>query len=66
LGYLLPVVDAEETSGVKVVGCGVEQSLALKAEYIFGQVVNKVAGAKNRLVAAKDIIRGRNKRKVAL
>jgi len=40
------------------VGGRVEQALALKAEYVFGQVVDEIVGAEDGLVAAKDVVRG--------
>src|ERR1039458_9366126 len=66
LGDLLPVVYADEAGGGQVVGGGVEDSLTFKAEEVFGQVVNEVVGAEDGLVAAEDVMRGRDEGKVAL
>src|ERR1019366_8400290 len=45
LGDLRPVVDPDEAGGLEVVGGGVEDALAFKAEEVFGQVVDEVVGA---------------------
>src|ERR1039457_3217409 len=66
LGNLLPVIDADEAGGGEVVGGGVEDALAFKAEEVFGQVVDEVVGAEDGLVAAEDVMRGRDEGKVAL
>jgi hypothetical protein len=65
-GYFFPVVDAEEAGGGEVVGGGVEEALALEAEEVFGQVVDEIVGAQDRLVAAEDVVGGRDEGEVAL
>src|ERR1039458_7422524 len=46
--------------------CGVEQSLAFEASEIPRLVVDEVVGAENSLVAAEDVMRGRDEGKVTL
>src|ERR1035437_1371464 len=64
--HFLPVVDASEPGGGEVVGGGVEQALAFKAEQVAGQIVDEVVGAQNALVAAEDVVRGRDEGEMAL
>jgi len=66
LGNLFPVIDADEASCSEVMRSGIENALALEAEEILGQVVDEIVGAKDGLVAAEDVVRGRDERKVSL
>ena len=63
---MLPVIHADEAGGRQIVGRGIEQALALKAEEIAGQVIDEVVGAEDGLVAAEDVVGGRNEGEVAL
>jgi hypothetical protein len=53
LGDLFPIIDADEAVGGQTAGGGIEQALTLKAEEVFGQVVDEVDGAEDGFVAAK-------------
>src|SRR5271166_1163170 len=66
LGYFEPVVHADEAGGHEVVRCGIEQALPLEALQVSGLIVDEEVGAKDRLVAAEDVVRGRDEGKVAL
>src|SRR5579864_631839 len=65
-GYVGPVVDASEADGGDVVRRGVEEAAAFKALEVAGQVVDEILGAENGLVAAEDVVGGRDEQEVAL
>ena len=65
-GNLLPVVDADEAGDGEVVRCGVEQALAFKVQQVAGLVVDEEVGAEDGLVAAEDVVSGRDEGEVAL
>ena len=66
LGDFFPVIDANETGRGQVVRSTVKEALAFKAEQILGQVVDQVVGAEDGLVAAKDVVGGRDEGKMTL
>jgi len=66
LRHLPPVLYADEAGCRLIVRGGVEDSLAFEADQVAGHVVNEVVGAEDAFVAAENIVRGRNERKMAL
>ena len=66
LRHLEPVVHAYESGGKQIMRRGVEQALAFEAQQVARLVVDEKVGAEDRLVAAKDVMRGRDEGKVAL
>ena len=66
VGDLLPVIDADEARGREVMRGGVEDALAFEADQVFGQVVDEIVGAEDGLVAAEDVMGGRDEGEMAL
>jgi hypothetical protein len=65
-GDLLPVVDAGVAGNGEVVGCGVEQALAVKELEVAGLIVDEEIGEEDGLVSAEDVVGGRDEGEVAL
>ena len=66
LGDLVPVIDARKASDGEVVRRGVEQAPALKEQQVAGLIVDEEVGAEDGLVAAEDVVRGRDEGEMAL
>ena len=65
-GDLLPILNSDETGIGEIVRRGEEEALAFEAKEIARKIVDEVVGAEDGLVAAEDVMGGRDEGEVAL